>query len=273
MMDHLSPATLSAFADGELSAEQTARAKEHLDECLACASSVIDEWLLKASIGKEGRKYTMPAGVEERMKGLMEEEALSQRASSSRAAPRGPRETRRWIVVGNWAVAASMLVILMGWGIMQFRARQTAGLLKRAALVTEACDLHISVLAANETPQVVSSDRHTVKPWFQGKLPFTFNLPELKDSDFTLIGGRVAYLEQSPGAELIYQIRKHQISAFIFQDRAMGSGALGDSLARRHATFNVESWNQNNLRYFVIGDAGAKDIQNLANLLKQAAQQ
>jgi len=118
---------------------------------------------------------------------------------------------------------------------------------------------------------VISTDRHTVKPWFQGKIPFSFNLPELQGTDFTLLGGRVAYVGQSSGAHLIYQIRKHEISVFILP--AAGSAVLfdGDSKVERRQTFNVEDWTQGGLRYAVFGDSSPDDIQKLSALLKSAA--
>jgi anti-sigma factor RsiW len=117
---------------------------------------------------------------------------------------------------------------------------------------------------------VVSTDRHTVKPWFQGKIPFTFNLPELKDSDFVLVGGRVAYLGQAPGAQLIYQVRKHEISVFMFQERALRENLRESTPVMRRLSFNMESWSQGGLRYFVVGDAAAEDIRKLSQLLKTA---
>jgi anti-sigma factor RsiW len=126
----------------------------------------------------------------------------------------------------------------------------------------------VATLASANPVDVLSTDRHTVKPWFQGKIPFTFNLPELQNSGFTLVGGRVTYLGQAPGAELIYQIRKHQISVFIFQDRAdLGSG----SSPQKELSFNLQSWTQDGLHYFVIGDASSIDIQALADMLKKAS--
>ena len=86
-------------------------------------------------------------------------------------------------------------------------------------MVSELADLHVATLASANPVDVVSTDRHTVKPWFAGRIPFTFNLPELQDSPFTLVGGKVSYLNQSPGAELIYRVRQHQISVFIFQEK------------------------------------------------------
>ena len=86
-------------------------------------------------------------------------------------------------------------------------------------LMSELVDQHVATLASPNPVDVVSTDRHTVKPWFAGKIPFTFNLPELQDSPFVLVGGRVSYLNQSPGAELIFRVRQHQISVFIFQEK------------------------------------------------------
>jgi anti-sigma factor RsiW len=128
----------------------------------------------------------------------------------------------------------------------------------------------VSTLASANPVDVLSTDRHTVKPWFQGKIPFTFSLPELQSSEFTLLGGRVTYLGQAPGAELIYRIRKHQISVFIFQDRAVGRALGSSSQSQKELSFNIESWSQDGLRYFLIGDASGDDIRQLADLLKKA---
>jgi anti-sigma factor RsiW len=131
-------------------------------------------------------------------------------------------------------------------------------------------DMHVAALASPNPVDVVSSDRHTVKPWFQGKIPFSFNLPELQGADFTLVGGRVSYLAQSPGAHLIYRLRQHEISVFIFQDRGEET-AVSASGPVSTMSFTVESWTKNGLRYFVVGDVGAQDIERLSKLLRDAA--
>jgi len=128
-------------------------------------------------------------------------------------------------------------------------------------------DLHVATLASATPVDVVSTDRHTVKPWFAGRIPFTFNLPELQGSPFELVGGRVSYLEQSAGAELIFRVRKHQISAFIFQERAVPTDLSARADAR---SFHMESWKQGDLHYFVIGDASPDDLMALRNLLENA---
>jgi anti-sigma factor RsiW len=91
----------------------------------------------------------------------------------------------------------------------------------------------------------------------------------LAGSPFILVGARISYLNQAPGAELIFRVRQHQISVFIFQDRAVGT-VLAKEMARTELSFNVQSWSRNGLRYFVIGDASADDLDRLSGLLKSS---
>jgi hypothetical protein len=79
----------------------------------------------------------------------------------------------------------------------------------------------------------------------------------------------VAYLNQSPGAELIFRVRQHQISVFIFQDRELGNLRLDDS-ARSALSFNVRTWSQNGLRYFAVSDVSSSDLDKLCEMLKAA---
>ena len=108
-----------------------------------------------------------------------------------------------------------------------------------------------------------------VKPRFEGKLPFIFNLPELHNSSFRLMGGKLTYFEQNPGAQLLFGVRQHQISVFIFQDRG-GLAKLDSSTATKLA-FAVETWAEGGLRYFVISDASPVDVHALSDMLKVAA--
>jgi anti-sigma factor RsiW len=163
------------------------------------------------------------------------------------------------------ALAAALVlasVVTVGRWYERSRSQQLLG---------ELADLHVTDLASTTPVDVVSSDRHTVKPWFQGKLPFTFDLPELQGSDYTLVGGRVVYLEGERGAHLLYNLRAHHISVFIFRDRPKIERTFSarDS-SKRVLSFYLESWAAGGLRYFVVGDAGPEAIQGLSRLLKQA---
>jgi anti-sigma factor RsiW len=240
-------AKLETYLDGELSANDMRDLDAHLRTCPPCAADVLRRLQIKRAVRSAGQRYSPSPEFRERIRKSI--------ATKPRRSP-----IRLWL----GATAAVALVLIAGFVTLSARQRQ----FQRQHTLSELADLHIAALASANPVDVISTDRHTVKPWFQGKIPFTFNLPELQNSEFTLLGGRVTYLGQTPGAELIYQIRKHQISVFIFQDRAFsrefGSGS------QKELSFNLETWNQDGLRYFVIGDASRDDIHSLAGMLKKA---
>jgi anti-sigma factor RsiW len=172
--------------------------------------------------------------------------------------------------------AATAVVLAVGTlTSIYLGARSGKNTASRDRVYSEIADLHVATLASPSPVDVISTDRHTVKPWFQGKIPFAFNLPELQNSEFSLLGGRMTYLDQTPGAHLIYDVRKHHISVFVFQERSLSlklSARLDDnSLSPKQLPFNMETWSQGGLRYFVIGDASAADIDSLAKLFKAAS--
>jgi anti-sigma factor RsiW len=173
-----------------------------------------------------------------------------------------PRASRRFA----WMLAAVAAFVLAAVGLSAVRLGRDQA--RTAQVYGEVADLHVVTLASSSPVDVVSTDRHTVKPWFQGKIPFAFDLPELENSGFSLLGGRMTYLEQAPGAHLIYQVRKHEISVLIFQESSLHGGLGENASASRKLSFNVETWSQGGLRYFVIGDASSGDIESLARLFK-----
>jgi anti-sigma factor RsiW len=168
----------------------------------------------------------------------------------------------------GWMFAAAAAVILVVGAVTSTYVGTRSG---RGQVFSEIADLHVATLASSSPVDVISTDRHTVKPWFQGKIPFAFDLPELQNSDFSLLGGRMTYLDQTPGAHLIYDVRKHHISVFVFQERSLPAGLDDNFFAPKKLSFNMETWSQGGLRYFVIGDASAADIDSLAKLFKAAS--
>jgi anti-sigma factor RsiW len=242
-------AKLETYLDGELSASETREMDAHVRSCPSCAASVLSGLQTKRAIHSVGKRYSPSPQLRE-----------SVRRKISHKPQRSP--IRIWL----GSAAAFALLLIVGFVATSLRQQQLA----KQHVFSELADLHVATLASTNPVDVISTDRHTVKPWFQGKIPFSFNLPELQNSEFTLLGGRVTYLGQTPGAELIYQLRKHQISVFIVQDRAVDKELGSNSYAQRQLSFNIESWNQDGLRYFVIGDTNSKDIHDLADLLKKA---
>jgi anti-sigma factor RsiW len=244
-------AQLDRYLDGELPSEGMRSLDAHLRTCPACTADVLARVQFKRSIkAAAGARFAPNADF---------------RIKIQKSVATKPR----WNWNLGWKLATVALALLLFAGsIASYVGREN---LRRRQYYTELADLHVATLGSANPVDVVSTDRHTVKPWFQGKIPFSFNLPELQNKDFTLVGGRVAYVDQSSGAHLIYQIRKHEISVFIFP--ASNSNPLfgGDSRVERRQTFNVEDWTQGGLRYVVFGDASADDIQKLSSLLRSAA--
>jgi anti-sigma factor RsiW len=239
---------LDPYLDGELAATEAGALGTHLRNCSACASDALDRVRIKRSVQMAGRRFAPSA-------------QLRSRIARSMAPP--PLAAFGW---WRWAAVGALALLVVAGTLYTSLSPEIA---KRQRVYSELTDLHVATLASAAPVDVISSDRHTVKPWFQGKIPFTFNLPELQGSEFSLVGGRVAYLEQSAGAHLIFQVRQHKISVFIFPER----GAEMPSLAAgpvKEFSFNVESWTKNGLRYFVVGDASADDIRALSKLLWSA---
>ncbi len=240
---------LDTYVDGDPSQGDLANLEAHLRTCPSCAADALDRMRIKR---------------------------ITQVAAATRYAPspqfrlrieksiqkRGKRVwTFTWIRV---AAAAVALVLILTSVVLwtQHSVRQQT--------LAELLDLHVATMASANPVDVISTDRHTVKPWFQGKIPFTFNLPELQNSPFKLVGGRVMYLKHDAGAQLLFELRNHRLSVFIIQDQpGLVPLAMGVTTTRQMA-FNLETWSEGGLRYVVVGDAAPEDIHQLSELLRVA---
>jgi anti-sigma factor RsiW len=239
---------LDAYLDGELTIEASAAVREHLKECTRCSAQVADTARLQRAL-RGARGHFTPSPEFRRR--------IERQVARSRH--------RSWIL--PWmpiaaAVAATMLLVLLWVG-----HRQTSD------AISEIADLHVNALASANQVDVVSTDRHTVKPWFQGRIPFTFNLPEFGGTDFTLAGGRMVYFHQQPGAQLIVSMRQHKISVLIFQESAGMEREFPRSTAvDRRTSFGIETWQSAKLRFVLVSDADPSGIDRLARLFKEANQ-
>jgi anti-sigma factor RsiW len=238
-------AKLDTYLDGELPSEQMRAFDAHVRSCLSCSSAALALVRRKRSVHDAGHRFTPSPDFRKRI----------QKGIAARPQPN---------LGFTWRTATAVFAILLVagtayWSTLRSRTDQA---------FAEVADLHVGTLASAYPVDVVSTDRHTVKPWFQGRIPFSFDLPELGNSGFSLLGGRMTYLEQAPGAHLIYQVRKHEISVLIFQEASLPGRLNENASATRKASFNAETWSQGGLRYFVIGDASRADIESLARLFR-----
>jgi len=241
-------AKLDLYVDSELPAGEMDDFQRHLQTCPTCAAGALSRLQMKRLTQTIGHRY-------------QPRPEFRRRIEDSIHAPRPRQWIRRWLPA--LAVAAVLVLVVTSVSVwLQYsRSQQAFG---------EIADLHVATLASANPVDIVSTDRHTVKPWFQGKLPFTFNLPELQNSTFKLLGGRLAYFHQSPGAQLLFALGKHQISVFIFQNQAGEASLNSGSSNRNNLTFSNETWTDAGLRYFVVGDCNPADIHSLSELLKDA---
>ncbi len=266
MSAHLSSTVLNGLADGELSAEQLAIAQEHLAHCPACTSGALVQSLLKTATAKSGRRYAPKSHLEERLKRLASIEPRQLYAQKHAGDPGPVSPSARRVALAGWAVAAVLLLagsIFIGRGML----RPDAASADSAALVTEVCDQHVATLAAGLPPQVISSDRHTVKPWFQGKLPFSFNLPDPLPADVKLEGANLTYLRNQPVAQLLYSIGRHRVSVFVRQSAGRKGSA---TLQVERSGFHVKGFSTDDLDVIAISDVELSRLSELVNALEQA---
>jgi anti-sigma factor RsiW len=241
-------AKLDTYLDGELPSEEMRAFDDHVHNCPSCSANALTRVVAKRAIQVAGRRFTPSAEFRRRIQ--------------QRVAPK----PRRSISLGWMFAAAAAVVLIVGVVTSNYVGTRSGS----GQVFSEIADLHVVTLASSSLVDVISTDRHTVKPWFQGKIPFAFDLPELQNSEFSLLGGRMTYLDQTPGAHLIYDVRKHHISVFVFQARSLRlpAGQNDNSFTPKDVSFNMETWSKDGLRYFVIGDASAADIDSLAKLFK-----
>jgi len=238
---------IEAYLDNELAAQEDREMSQHLASCHSCAATAFGSRKLKLSVKRAASSAFAPSA---------EFQARIRRSVA-------PRSKSFWLPGLIFATAA--LALAFAFAVVALRPHPAS-----QDLLAEATDMHVAALASTTPVDVVSTDRHTVKPWFEGRLPFTFDLPDLQNSEFRLIGGRMAYLSQSPGAQLIFGIRKHQISVFIAQENREFAPLGAGSRTEQKLNFNLETWSDHGLRYVVVSDTTMADVNALSGLLRIA---
>ncbi|ADV84616.1 anti-sigma factor family protein [Terriglobus saanensis] len=243
--EHLGPDQLSAFIDGELSSSESYEVQQHLTDCHECALRVLSATRLKAATARAAQQFDVPA------------DALARLTAQLR--PQEPKKIARIYSFrsATWAAAAAALVLavsLLGW-------RQTR---EANTLSAELLDQHLAALSSGASPEVVSTDRHTVKPWFQGKLPFSFNLPDVLPADTTLKGGDLAYLNGQPAALLLFTIHKHEVSVFLTQ---RSGRPMVTVLPGTQSGFAMRQAMTHDLRIIAVSDVNPADLDLLVSAL------
>lgn len=264
MSDHLSATTLNALVDGQLQTGELSMVREHLDGCSMCTAEALEYALLKNSVARSGQRYSVPAEFEMKMRSLIEK-APALPVTRGETALRG--DTPRRAGFAGWAAAAAMLLAVGGVVVVEQHARHSeAAATQSASLAAEILDQHVATLANSQPPQVVSSDRHTVKPWFQGRVPFSFNLPEALPQDTKLDGANLVYLDGHPAAQLLYSIGKHRVSVFV-EERA-GTEILSKTFREREG-YHLVPFTMGALDAIAISDVDSAKLAELVRVIEQ----
>ena len=235
---------LHRYLDGELADGEVQGLEAHLRGCLACASEALARRELQIAIREAGARFRPSPAFRARMR----------RAGESRL---------RLLAIRLLPLAAALVV---GAGL----AAWVGGPGRRGGgdpALREVIDLHLTQLASTAPLDVVSSDKHTVKPWFEGRIPFAFDLPDLEGTPYELEGGRAVWIGQEGAAQLVVHLRKHRLSVFVLPERPGTPSPLPD-VSPRDSTHHlrIDSFERGGLRFAVVGDTSAEDVEALGRL-------
>lgn len=270
---------LHALADGELDAANTLRCEAHLHRCGGCAAEFAAILAVRNALRCDGIRYRAPDRLRLSVLAAMEAEGKAKGGTLSwpawlrrplaaiAAAPRfrpwrqGARLPALAFATG---LAAAMLVIAPrlpgrdGASAPDLRQEVVAGHIR-------------SLLAPDHLTDVGSSDRHTVKPWFAGRLDFSPPVPDLAEAGFPLVGGRLDYLDGRVVAALVYRRRAHVINLFIWPDAASGASTapqLATTGAGHDTGHAVLHWQQDGMAVWAVSDLNAAELGDFARLFE-----
>jgi anti-sigma factor RsiW len=246
---------MSAYLDQELGVTELMSIDKHLESCPACRSEHADQGDLSASIKAGASYFEAPARFAARLRTHLPQE------QSAASAPL----RRHWRKHFNWlgAGAALVSVLAVAWGLGLHFMQPSA----QDLLAEEVVTAHVRSLQVDHLSDVASTDQHTVKPWFNGKLDFSPPVIDLATQGFPLIGGRLEYLEGHAAAALIYRVRQHPINLLVW------SGTEDEALSAvqtRHG-YHLLHWTKQGMNFWVISDSAASDVERFAHALLAAS--
>jgi anti-sigma factor RsiW len=247
---------VSPYIDGELAAEK-AEVERHLEGCEACRALVEGERRVSVAVRHHGERFRAPAHLKARI--LSEVERRSRRSGWSDLRMLGTG----WNPV---ALAASLVlaVMLSSGATVAYLSRSAEE--SKAPLVQEVVSGQIRSLMADHLSDVASSDQHTVKPWFNGKLDFSPPVIDLTSEGFPLVGGRLDYLDHRQVAALVYRHRQHIINVFIWPE-----GGEEAPKAAAQQGYNLLYFKHGGMEYWAVSDLNPTDLKEFV-LRFQAAE-
>jgi anti-sigma factor RsiW len=239
---------LHPYFDGELDLSDSLAFEEHLNHCTDCSQVLEEQRKLRAVLEQSSLRYIAPKELNRAVQSSLKRNSRS----------------RKVIIHWNWriyGIAASITIVLLGlWIVIP---KNPSNL--QAEVTNEIISSHVRSLMVSHLFDVASSDQHTVKPWFAGKLDFSPIVKDLSLQGFQLIGGRLDYIEGKPVAALVYQYRKHIINIFEWNIPPNSFERLSSEHSRG---FNLIADQLGEIRLWLISDLNAEELNHLADLLK-----
>lgn len=243
---------ISAYLDQELDPGATALLLAHLQECAACQTSVNSLRALRSTVAAHASSHIAPSDLRQKIQADLD--ALKTRPVAKPALAGG----RNWnwlsgtlAATGSLALALSLTLYLNLPGAQDNLNQEIAA-------------SHYRSLLANHLADVASSDHHTVKPWFTGKLDYAPEVHDFAAQGFPLLGGRLDYLNKHTVAALAYRHGNHLINVFMWPQ----TSGEAESLVAVQG-YNLLQWNANGMHYSAISDMNAQELKSLRALLLQ----
>jgi mycothiol system anti-sigma-R factor len=240
---------LHGYLDGELDAISAASFEKHLETCPDCKQTLAAEESLHHSIQQAGLYERAPESLRRKLLGEPQ-----QQAPSVRQFPAPRVHPWRWLAIA----AALLLAVLVGWQ----QLRKPRGLTEAQLMTTSLVDAHLRSLQPGHLTDVQSTDQHTVKPWFDGRIDFAPPVRDFANEGFPLLGGRLDVAGGKTVAALVYSRRKHIINVFVekAQPENYWTGA-GEAQG-----YHWLAWQQNGFSFCAVSDVAPSDLAQLQQL-------
>lgn len=249
------------YLDGELDLSLTIEMETHLRVCAECAQELERQQALRAALQRSSLAYAAPSALRERIQSSLRSSAPAE--TPERAGAWRPSQLWRPLHHLRWAGAFAVLALcaVTAWQLLP----GLRGPASSQQLATEVFASHVRSLEGNHLMDVVSTDQHTVKPWFDGKLDFSPPVEDLASDGFPLVGGRLDYLEGREVAALIYQRRKHFINVFVWPGAA---GSSSTQTLEPRQGYNMMRWTREGFEFWAVSDVNAQDLADFVRLLE-----
>ncbi|GBL47345.1 putative transmembrane protein [Sulfuriferula multivorans] len=250
---------LPAHLDQELGLPESREMDQHLQTCAACHNAFASQSALRDAVKQRATYFQAPIDLESRIRAALPLEPEIAAATAKRR----PWQWGSW----NWLNAGTMLasLVVLVWSAGLYLATPSPNEL----LAEEVVSSHVRSLMVNHLADVASSDQHTVKPWFDGKLDFSPPVADLTAQGFPLVGGRLDYLDHRSVAALVYRHRLHLINVYIWPAANERQTALHNLSIQG---YHLLHWSEAGMVYWMISDLNPHDLMTLTRILQAQAQ-